>query len=140
MTKRTTIFDEFDAILESHSMFDGHCNHYGEPPSIKGIVDESKLNDLKVKDYLFQALDRNITETILNRDTTKDMRFNEREIFGFYEALRKEFKILEKKERETIDEYFKRTLSIRMKGNREEEQALKVSLCMENKRKKTKMW
>jgi hypothetical protein len=33
----------------------------------------SKLLDLKVKNYLFQAIDRTIMETILNRTTTKDI-------------------------------------------------------------------
>ena len=36
----------------------------------KSIADQ-KLKDLKVKNYLFQAIDRAIMETILNRDTAK---------------------------------------------------------------------
>ena len=36
----------------------------------KSIANQ-KLKDLKVKNYLFQAIDRTIIETILNRDTTK---------------------------------------------------------------------
>lgn len=36
-------------------------------------IDEAKLKDLKVKNYLFQAIDRSIMETILNRDTAKDI-------------------------------------------------------------------
>ena len=36
----------------------------------KSIADQ-KLKDLKVKNYLFQAIDRTIMETILNKDTTK---------------------------------------------------------------------
>jgi hypothetical protein len=34
-------------------------------------IADQKLKDLKVKNYLFQAIDRTIMETILNRDTTK---------------------------------------------------------------------
>jgi hypothetical protein len=33
----------------------------------------SKLLDLKVKNYLFQAIDRTIMETIMNRETAKDI-------------------------------------------------------------------
>nr|KYP43529.1 Retrovirus-related Pol polyprotein from transposon TNT 1-94 [Cajanus cajan] len=36
-------------------------------------IDENKVKDLKVKNYLFQALDRSIIETILKKDTTKDI-------------------------------------------------------------------
>jgi len=36
----------------------------------KSIADQ-KLKDLKIKNYLFQAIDRTIMETILNRDTAK---------------------------------------------------------------------
>jgi hypothetical protein len=37
------------------------------------IANESKLKDLKVKNYLFQAIDRSILETILVRDTARDI-------------------------------------------------------------------
>jgi hypothetical protein len=37
------------------------------------VANESKLTDLKVKNYLFQSIDRSILETILVRDTTKDI-------------------------------------------------------------------
>jgi hypothetical protein len=33
----------------------------------------SRLKDLKVKNYLFQAIDRTIMQTILNRSTAKDI-------------------------------------------------------------------
>lgn len=36
-------------------------------------VDDQKLKDLKAKNYLFQALDRSVLETILNKHTTKDI-------------------------------------------------------------------
>ena len=35
------------------------------------VIEGQKLKDLKVKNYLFQAIDRNILETILDRDTSK---------------------------------------------------------------------
>jgi hypothetical protein len=37
------------------------------------LADESKLRDLKVKNYLFQSIDRSILETILVRDTARDI-------------------------------------------------------------------
>ncbi|MCI53232.1 retrovirus-related Pol polyprotein from transposon TNT 1-94, partial [Trifolium medium] len=37
------------------------------------VANESKLRDLKVKNYLFQSIDCTILETILVRDTTKDI-------------------------------------------------------------------
>ncbi|KAJ1380140.1 hypothetical protein SESBI_46272 [Sesbania bispinosa] len=36
-------------------------------------LDAMKLKDLKVKNYLFQAIDRSILETILCKDTSKDI-------------------------------------------------------------------
>ena len=36
-------------------------------------LDELKLKDLKVKNYLFQAIDRTILETILVKDTSKQI-------------------------------------------------------------------
>jgi hypothetical protein len=36
-------------------------------------IDELKLKDLKAKNYLFQAIDRSILETILKKDTAKDI-------------------------------------------------------------------
>ena len=35
--------------------------------------DEMKLNDLKVKNYLFQAIDRTVLDTILKKDTAKEI-------------------------------------------------------------------
>lgn len=42
-------------------------------PEQKKAHDESKLRDLKAKNYLFQAIERNILETILNVDSAKDI-------------------------------------------------------------------
>ena len=35
--------------------------------------DEMKLKDLKVKNYLFQAIDRTVLDTILRKDTAKNI-------------------------------------------------------------------
>ncbi|KAL6316867.1 hypothetical protein AAG906_022585 [Vitis piasezkii] len=39
----------------------------------KKVIEDAKLKDLKVKNYLFQAIDRSVLETILNKDTTKSI-------------------------------------------------------------------
>ncbi|TXG48808.1 hypothetical protein EZV62_024683 [Acer yangbiense] len=37
------------------------------------VIDDAKLKDIKAKNYLFQAIDRSILETILNKDTSKSI-------------------------------------------------------------------
>jgi len=44
------------------------------------LIVEQKLKDLKVKNYLFQVINREVLEIILKRDTTRYMRFNEAKI------------------------------------------------------------
>ena len=39
----------------------------------KTELESLKLKDLKAKNYLFQAIDRTILETILNKETSKDI-------------------------------------------------------------------
>ena len=43
--------------------------------------DEMKLKDLKVKNYLFQAIDQTVLDTILKKDTAKDI----------WDAMKKKF-------------------------------------------------
>jgi hypothetical protein len=57
-----------------------HLIEVGVPPAPENPTAEQlqannalKLLDLKVKNYLFQAIDRAIMETILNRSTAKDI-------------------------------------------------------------------
>lgn len=45
----------------------------GASEAKKKLVEEQKLNDSKAKNYLFQAFDRSILETILNKDTSKSI-------------------------------------------------------------------
>uniref|UniRef100_A0A2N9FY74 Integrase catalytic domain-containing protein n=1 Tax=Fagus sylvatica TaxID=28930 RepID=A0A2N9FY74_FAGSY len=85
----------------------------------KTIADQ-KLKDLKVKNYLFQAIDRTIMETILNRDTAKHIWDSMKQKYqgstrvkrAQLQALRKEFEVLQMKEGESVDAYFARTLII----------------------------
>jgi hypothetical protein len=81
--------------------FDGHYDHWsmlmenflqskeywglvetGIPAAAEGMdpieeqrktIEDHRLKDLKVKNYLFQAIDRSILETILKKDTLKDI-------------------------------------------------------------------
>ena len=79
----------------------------------KSIADQ-KLKDLKVKNYLFQAFDRTIMETILNRDTAKHIWDSMKQKYqgstrvkrAQLQALRKEFEVLQVKEGESVDAYF----------------------------------
>ncbi|KAK2357463.1 hypothetical protein QL285_094729 [Trifolium repens] len=89
-------------------------------PEQRRLADESKLRDLKVKNYLFQAIDRSILETILNRDTSRDISEAMRRKYqgstkvkrAQLQALRREFEVLAMGEGETVNDYFARTLSI----------------------------
>ena len=36
-------------------------------------IEEARLKDMKMKNYLFQSIDRMIMETILNKETAKDI-------------------------------------------------------------------
>ncbi|GAU10696.1 hypothetical protein TSUD_424250, partial [Trifolium subterraneum] len=81
---------------------------------------ESKLRDLKVKNFLFQSIDRTLLETILNRETAKDIwEAMKRKYQGStkvkraqLQSSRKEFELLAMGEDESVNEYFARTLAI----------------------------
>lgn len=82
--------------------------------------EDAQLKDLKVKIYLFQAIDRNIMETILNKETTKGIWDSMRQKYqgstkvkrAKLQALRREFEVLAMKEGEKVNEYFGRTFAI----------------------------
>jgi len=83
-------------------------------------LEEQKLKDLKVKNYLYQAIDREILDTILNDETSKNIWDSMKQKFqgstrvkrAQLQALRKEFETLQMKENETVNSYFGRTLKI----------------------------
>ncbi|GAB2212132.1 hypothetical protein Droror1_Dr00025479 [Drosera rotundifolia] len=81
-------------------------------------LDEQKLKDLKAKNYLFQAIDRAILETMLKKDTSKQIWDSMKQKYQGttrrqqLQALPKEFETLHMKEGESVDGYFARTLSI----------------------------
>lgn len=73
-------------------------------------VEEAKLKDLKVKNYLFQAIDREILETILDKRTSKSIWESMWQKYqgstkvkrAQLQALRKEFELLVMGEGEKI--------------------------------------
>ena len=75
----------------------------------KSLADQ-KLKDLRAKNYLFQAIDRSILETILDKETSKGIwdsmkkkvQGNARVKRAQLQAMRKEFEILHMKEGETV--------------------------------------
>ncbi|XP_008245655.1 PREDICTED: uncharacterized protein LOC103343796 [Prunus mume] len=83
-------------------------------------LEEQRLKDLKTKNYLFQAIDCVILETILKKDTAKDISDSMKTKYqrtaqvkrAQLQALRKEFEILHMKEGESVNDYFARTLVI----------------------------
>ncbi|XP_073152289.1 uncharacterized protein [Henckelia pumila] len=82
-------------------------------------LEEQKLKDLEAKNYLFQAIDRSILETILQKDTSKQIWDSMKKKYQGttrvkrqqLQALRKEFEILQMKQAEPVDEYFSRVLT-----------------------------
>ncbi|KAM1568056.1 hypothetical protein ACFX1Z_046532 [Malus domestica] len=85
----------------------------------KKVIEEQKLKDLKAKNYLFQAINRSILETILKKDTANDICDSlKQKYYGTarvkcaqLQALRKEFEVLYMKAGESVNDYFGRTLT-----------------------------
>ncbi|XP_039038351.1 uncharacterized protein LOC120175865 [Hibiscus syriacus] len=90
---------------------------------------EVNLKDMKVKNYLFKAIDREILETILDKSTShaiwrsiqQKYQGSTRVKCAQLQALRWEFEFLTMKDGEKIDSYIGRTLSVvnKMKVNGE---------------------
>jgi hypothetical protein len=88
------------------------------------------MKDLKVNNYMFQAIDRTILEQILEKRTLKQIWDSMRKKFegnarvkrSTLQALRRDFEILEMKASETITEYFARVMGIanKMRSNGEQ--------------------
>ncbi|KAF2304334.1 hypothetical protein GH714_030057 [Hevea brasiliensis] len=80
----------------------------------KKSIDNQKLKDLKAKNFLFQALDRSVLETILKKDTAKDIWDSMKQKYqgttrvkrAQLQALRKEFEVLQMKNGETKEVNF----------------------------------
>lgn len=83
-------------------------------------LDEQKLKDLKVKNYLFQAIDRSILETILQKSTSKEMWDSMKKKYkgsvkvkrSQLQALHRDFKTLQMNQGESVNDYFSKTMAI----------------------------
>ena len=84
------------------------------------FMEEQRLKDQKIKNYLYQAIDREMLDTILNDDTSKHiwdsmkqkLQGSTRVKRAQLQALRKDFELLQMKEGESVNCYFARTLKI----------------------------
>ncbi|KAL5562299.1 hypothetical protein UlMin_032046 [Ulmus minor] len=82
-------------------------------------LEEQRLKDLKAKNYLFQAIDHSILETILQKDTCKQIWNSMKKKYqGFsrvkcaqLQALRRDFET-QMKDGESITDYCARTMGI----------------------------
>lgn len=94
------------------------------------LLDQAKMQDHKVKHYLFQAINRRLFEQILDRSTSKIISDSLKKKYGGNEKvkkalrnnLRREFELLEMKKGETITNYLGRVDSIcnKLRSNGEE--------------------
>ena len=71
-----------------------------------------KLKDLKAKNYLFQAIDRSILETILWDSMKKKYQGSSRVKRAQLQALRRDFEVLQMKKGESVTDYFSRTMGM----------------------------
>ncbi|XP_049365733.1 uncharacterized protein LOC125830598 [Solanum verrucosum] len=86
----------------------------------KAELDSLRLNDLKAKNYLFQAIDRSILETILGKDISKQIWDSMKKKYQGtakakrvkLQALCGEFETLRMQGGESVIDYFSRTLAI----------------------------
>lgn len=95
---------------------------YGAVPTDAQLkmIKEQKLKDLKAKNYLYQAIDRDILETILNTNTAKHIWDSMKQKFqgstrvkrAQLQALRRDFEVLGMKDGETVNAFFACMLTI----------------------------
>ena len=79
-----------------------------------------KLKDLKAQNYLFQAIDHSILETILCKDTSKDIWDSMKKKYqgssrvkrAQLQVLRRDFEVLQMKEGESVTDYCSRTMGM----------------------------
>lgn len=84
------------------------------------VLEDKKLKDLKAKNYLFQAIDKSILKTIIQKDTSKQLWDSMKTKYignirvqrAQLQTLRREFKILEMKTGESVNDYFSRVMLV----------------------------
>ena len=75
------------------------------------LMEEQQLKDLKIKNYFYQAIDREILDIILNDDTSKHIWDSMKQKFqrstrvkrAQLQALRRDFEMLQMKDGETVN-------------------------------------
>ncbi|GJX41732.1 retrovirus-related pol polyprotein from transposon TNT 1-94 [Tanacetum coccineum] len=77
-------------------------------------MDEAKLKDLKVKNYLFQSIDREILETILDKSTSK----------GIWNSMKQKYEGSTKVKRALLQALRRESELLSMKEGQEEEEAM----------------
>ena len=78
------------------------------------------MKDLKAKNYLFQAIDRPILETILSKETSKDIWDSMKKKYqgsarvkrAQLQALKRDFETLQMKDGESVTNYYAKTMEI----------------------------
>lgn len=83
-------------------------------------LDDRKLKDMKVKNYLFHAIDRAILETILQKDKSKNIWDSMKKKYqgstrvkrAQLQAIRRDFETLQMKNGESVTNYFGRVMGI----------------------------
>lgn len=86
----------------------------------KTKLESQRLKDLKAKNYLFQAIDRSILETILSNEISKHIWDSMKKKYQGstsakkqqLQALRSEFETLRMKSGESISDYFSRVMTV----------------------------
>ena len=97
-------------VTESRQLTDGQ----------KKVLEQNNLKDLKAKNLLYQAIERDILETILDRSSSKAIWNSMKQKFQGstrvnrvqLQSLRCDFETLRMKEGESMSTYFSRVLSI----------------------------
>ncbi|CAJ2675758.1 unnamed protein product [Trifolium pratense] len=100
------------------------------------LANASKITDMKVKNYLFHSIDREILETILSKETSKEIWDSMRLKYkgsskvkrAQLQASKREFEVLEMREDETVAEYFARTMAIANKMTSQGERMEQVTI------------
>ncbi|KAK0603178.1 hypothetical protein LWI29_002198 [Acer saccharum] len=160
----TAVMASENYMQPSIPRFDGHCDHWSmlmenflrskeywqiievgvaEPAenvvltaTQKTELEALKLKDLKAKNYLFQAIDRSILETILSKESSKEIWDSMKKKYqgssrvkrAQLQALRKDFETLQMKDSESVTNYCARTMGIANKMRFHGEQMKDVAI------------
>nr|GEX57677.1 retrovirus-related Pol polyprotein from transposon TNT 1-94 [Tanacetum cinerariifolium] len=104
---------QIQAILECYRRWDFVIGEETQPTEAqRTAIEEARLKDLKAKNYLFQAIDRLILETMLTKDRKTKYQGMTRVQRAQRQALQKEYEMLSMHDGESVNEYFACTLTV----------------------------